>query len=327
MTGAGEFDLIARYFAPLAAGDANSFGLTDDAAIISPNTGHELVVTADMAVAGRHFFADDAPAAIAQKLLRVNLSDLAAKGARPHGYILTIALPRPVSEDWVAAFAQGLADDQTRFDIGLLGGDTVSTDGPVCLSLTAMGWVRGGQMLRRNGARAGDLVLVSGTLGDAALGLKLRQGKAARDLSEADAGYLRDRYLLPRPRTALGPLLIGQATAAIDISDGLGADLGHICQQSQCGAVITLDAVPLSDAARRMHEAGAADWSDIIAGGDDYELAFTVPPEAEDKITSIAKKSGVTISKIGKIAKGNGVIFLDDDGVELPLSRVGYQHF
>lgn len=327
MTGAGEFDLIARYFAPLAARDANSFGLTDDAAIIAAEAGHELVVTADMAVAGRHFFADDPPDAIAQKLLRVNLSDLAAKGARPHGYILTIALPRPVPEAWVAAFAQGLADDQARFDIGLLGGDTVSTDGPICLSLTAMGWVPAGRMLRRNGAQAGDLVFVSGTLGDAALGLKLRQGKVAPDLSEAEAGHLRARYLLPRPRTALGPRLIAHATAAIDISDGLAADLGHICRQSQCGAEIALAALPLSDAARAMRRTAAADWSDIIAGGDDYELAFTVPPEAEEKVISIAKDVGVTISKIGIITEVKSLRFLDGDGAELPLSSTGFQHF
>ncbi len=323
----GEFGLIARYFAPLAAKDPNSFGLTDDAAIIAPRSGYELVVTADMMVAGRHFFADDPADAVARKLLRVNLSDLAAKGALPHGYILTIALPQPVSEDWVAAFARGLADDQRRFDITLIGGDTVSTEGPLCVSLTATGWVPCGQMLRRNGARAGDLVFVSGTLGDGALGLKLRQGENVSGLSEAQAAHLRERYLLPRPRATLGPRLVGHASAAIDISDGLVADLGHICQQSRCGAAINRDALPLSDAVQAMRRSGMAAWSDIIAGGDDYELAFTLPPDAEGEVIQIAEEVGVTISRIGIISEGESLVLLDEEGAELPLSHTGYQHF
>ena len=324
---ASEFDLIARYFAPLAANDPNSFDLTDDAAIVAPRSGYELVVTADMMVAGGHFFADDPPDAVARKLLRVNLSDLAAKGALPHGYILTIALPQPVTEDWVAAFARGLADDQRRFDLTLIGGDTVSADGPLCVSLTAMGWVPCGQMLRRNGARMGDLIFVSGTLGDAALGLKLRQGTDLSGLSDAQAAHLFERYLLPQPRAALGPRLVGHASAAIDISDGLAADLGHICRQSRCGAEINLDALPLSDAAKAMRRSAAAGWPDIVTGGDDYELAFTLPPAAEQEVLQIAEEVGVTVSRIGVISEGEAVIFRDEDGAELPLSRTGYQHF
>ncbi len=321
---ADEFALIAEIFAPLAKADANSFGLTDDAAIISPPAGKDLVVTADMMVAGVHFFADDAPDMIARKLMRVNLSDLAAKGAAPHGYILTVALPRNVTMAWLRSFAKGLAQDQAEFGINLLGGDTTATNGPLCLSLTAMGWVNKGRMLRRSGAQTGDDIYVSGTIGDAMLGLRVRRDGPIAGLSKAQNNYLLGRYLIPQPRNILAPLLSGLAHAGIDISDGLAADLGHILETSAVGAEIQLADIPLSDAAKALQQ---LDIAYLISGGDDYELLLSCAPAHRQTLAEISVKTGVSLTRIGHVTATKEAVFLDKNGTRTPLKRAGYQHF
>lgn len=315
----GEFERIGRFFRPLAAPGA--LGLTDDAALLAPAPGHVLVVTADALVEDVHFRAADPPDLVARKMLRVNLSDLAAMGARPLGYVMTTALPRRCGTDWLAGFSAGLAADQAEFGIGLLGGDSVATPGPITLSLTAFGEVPVGQAIRRNGARPGDGVFVTGTVGDGALGLCALQGGLPEDLSDADRAFLADRYLLPRPRTAVGPALRGVATAMLDVSDGLVGDLGHIAQTSGVGAEIERDRVPLSPAARAAVTRDSALWGAILGGGDDYELLFTARTEAPDVVR------GVPVHRIGRVVAGAGVRVLDDAGRSVTVPGSGYRHF
>jgi len=322
-----EFALIAEIFAPLATGDPNSFGLTDDAAIIAPSAGKDLVVTADMMVAGVHFFADDAPELIARKLMRVNLSDLAAKCATPHGYILTVALPKNVSLAWLRGFASGLAQDQAEFGITLLGGDTTATDGPLTASITAMGWVKRGRMVRRSGAQAGDDIYVTGTIGDAWLGLKLRHHGGIEGLAPLHQDCLLQRYLLPMPRNLLSPHLMGRIHASIDISDGLAADLGHVTRASSVGANIQSSVIPFSDAARTMLSMQHAALEDLITGGDDYELLFTAAVKQRRAIVAIAAKTGIAITRIGQITGGRELVFANAEGREMTLKRHGYRHF
>ncbi|HEX4889523.1 MAG TPA: thiamine-phosphate kinase [Alphaproteobacteria bacterium] len=322
-----EFALIAQIFAPLAAGDPGSFGLTDDAAIISSRAGQDLVVTADMMTAGVHFFADDAPDLIARKLLRVNLSDLAAKGAKPHGYILTVALPVDTGMPWLRAFAEGLARDQAEFGINLLGGDTTAAQGPLCLSVTATGWVGQGGMLRRSGAQAGDDIYVSGTIGDAGLGLRVRRDGPLAGLSAEQNEFLLGRYLLPQPRNQLGVALAGAAHACLDVSDGLAADLGHITGTSRVGAEIQLLDIPLSRAAKTALDLKLADITELIGAGDDYELLFTAPPAQAQALRKIAAAANVAICRIGRIIAGSGVVFLDQANAPVTLKKSGYRHF
>ena len=276
----GEFEFIARRLRPLAT-TPGALALTDDAALLDPAAGRQLVLTKDAMVAGVHFLPDDPPGQIAQKLLRVNLSDLAAMGAAPLGYLLALARPKEISDAWLDEFCAGLAADNAAFGIALLGGDTVSTPGPLTLSLTAIGEVPTGSALLRSGAGPGDDVWVSGTLGDAALGLKVLQG--ALDVTEPARTFLIERYRLPQPRLALGQALRGIASAAIDVSDGLVADLGHILETSGVGAALHADALPLSEAARDLP--GARDAA--LAGGDDYELLFTAPSKRRAEIAAL----------------------------------------
>ena len=329
----GEFELIRRYFAPLAAAAPAALGLGDDAAILSPRPGQDLVVTADALVAGVHFLPDDPPEQIARKMLRVNLSDLAAKGATPLGYLMTCAFDGRVDEPWLASFCAGLAADQAAFGIGLLGGDTVGTLGPLTLSVTAMGEVPAGRALRRNAAQAGDLVFVSGTLGDSALGLKRLRGKLAA-LSAEEGIFLIDRYRLPQPRLQLGRALMeaGLAKAALDISDGLLADLGHIGEQSNLAAKIESARLPLSPAAARALQDDPALIADIAAGGDDYELLFTAPATAQAPIAALGQRLGLRLTLIGRMIEAAGshpgaVRLLDEKGREIALERRGWQHF
>jgi thiamine-monophosphate kinase len=322
-----EFALIAEIFAPLASADPGSLGLTDDAAIISPRAGKDLIVTADMMVAGVHFFADDAPDMIARKLMRVNLSDLAAKGATPHGYILTIALPQDVTMPWLRAFAEGLASDQAEFGFNLLGGDTTATRGPLCLSLTAMGWTLQGQMVRRSGAKQGDDIYVTGTIGDAGLGLRIRRDGPIPALTPEQNAFLLDRYLLPQPRNLLAGTLTGLAHAAIDISDGLAADLGHVTDTSGAGAEIQLAYIPLSDAASAALEQQATDIGALISGGDDYELLLTTASGNRQAMAELSARTGVPMTRIGRITSGNEIVFLDGNNARMDLKSTGYKHF
>jgi thiamine-monophosphate kinase len=314
----GEFEFIAHRLRPLATAPG-ALGLVDDAALLDPHPGMLLVLTKDAMVAGVHFLADDPPGQIAQKLLRVNLSDLAAMGAAPIGYLLALARPRAIEDDWLAAFCAGLAADNAAFGISVLGGDTVSTPGPLTLSLTAIGEVPKGEALLRGGARSGDDIWVSGTLGDAALGLAVLQG--ALEVAEPARARLVDRYRLPQPRLALGQALRGLAHAAIDISDGLLADLGHIVETSNLGAEIRAGLLPLSVA----DLPGAQDAA--LSGGDDYELLFTTPRSQRDAIEGLARQLALPLTRIGAMQFKPGIRVLDATGAEIHSERIGWQHF
>ncbi len=308
-----EFDLIARHFRPLAGPGALALG--DDAAVFLPPPGRELVAAADAMVAGVHFLPDDPPDLVARKLLRVNLSDLAAMGAVPLGYLLTVSVPRDTSDAWFAAFARGLAADQAAYGLSLLGGDTTSTPGPVSLSLTILGSVAPGCALRRVGAAAGDGLWVTGTIGDGALGLRaLRE-----ELADPD-GTLARRYRLPEPR--LGLALHGIAGAAMDVSDGLVQDAGHLARAAGLGVVIEAAAVPRSAAARA---AGPGWLGTCLTGGDDYELLLAVPPGREDAL--LAAVGAVPVTRIGGFVAGEGVRVLDAGGGTMALRSGGWSHF
>ncbi len=327
MNGApGEFGLIRRYFAPLAAGEPGALGLGDDAAVIEPADGHSLVVTADTIAEGVHFLPDDPPDQIARKALRVNLSDLAAMGAAPRAYTLALALGRDRDENWVAAFASGLADDQQRFGVTLIGGDTVAAPGATTLSVTAVGEVGEGRELTRGGARAGDDIWVSGTIGDAGLGLRVLRDELSIGDESLDAAAI-SAYRLPEPRIALGTALFGLATGTIDVSDGLAADLGHICEQSSTGAVIELPAVPLSEFGARLAADDPAWPARLITDGDDYELLFSAPPVAEGEINALAERLALRITRIGAIEPGSEVRVLDHAGNSTEIGPAGYRHF
>ncbi len=301
-----EFSLISRYFRPLAG--TAGLDLLDDAAVLAPPAGRELVISADAMVAGVHFLADDAAELVARKLLRVNLSDLAAMGATPLGYLLTVALPKPLDEGWIAGFARGLALDQAEFGLALLGGDTVGTPGPVTLSLTILGHVAPGRAWRRSGGQAGDELWVTGTIGDAALGLLALRG----ELDDPD-GTLAERYHLPRPR--LGLPLDEAVHAAMDLSDGLAQDCAHLAGASGLAAVIHAAAVPLSPAARACNR-----LETCLTGGDDYELLVAAAPEAAPAL----RRCGLT--RIGRLEAGAGVSVLDARGAEMTLPN-GWDHF
>jgi thiamine-monophosphate kinase len=323
-TALGEFGRIARFFAPLAG--PGGLGLTDDAALVECAPGHRLVVTVDQAIENVHFLPQDPPGLVAKKLLRRNLSDLAAMGARPLHYLLTTALPADRGDDWVEAFAAGLAEDQARFGIDLIGGDSASTNGPVSLTVTAIGEVAEGREIRRSGARVGDRIWVSGTIGDAFLGLKVLRGGYA-NLAPDEWAALTRRFQLPEPRVELGPRLARIAHAMIDVSDGLLGDLGHICEVSGTGATVALALIPLSDAARRAATAEPDLPVRLVAAGDDYELLFAAPREADDQIGRIAAALGLRITAIGTIDKESGVRLVDAGGQPIPVATAGYRHF
>jgi thiamine-monophosphate kinase len=313
--GLGEFGLIAKYFRPLAS-HPGALALSDDAAVLPQTAGRDLVVTADALTAGVHFLPGDPPELIAAKALRVNLSDLAAKGAAPIGYLLALALPETTDEAWIAAFARGLGEDQARFAVSLLGGDTTATPGPLTIAITALGEVPSGTMLRRSGAKAGDAVFVSGSIGDAGAGLALLQARVTAD--DADTIFLTGRYRQPSPRLELGAALCGVASAALDVSDGLLADLGHIAEVSGVRIVVEAESVPRSPALRRRNPDG------ILAAataGDDYEIAFTAPPGA------MLPATAVPVTRIGRVESGAGVVLCDASGREIPVGRTGFTHF
>lgn len=321
----GEFQRIARIFAPLAESFPGALGLLDDAALIEPTADCEFVVTTDTIVAGVHYVGDEPASAVGRKLLRVNLSDLAAMGARPRIYTINVALPDSVDDAWLEDFAAGLAADQRQFDVVLAGGDSVATPGPTTLTLTAIGEVARGKALRRGGARPGDTVYVSGTIGDGALGLLAVRG-ALPELAAQDREWLAGRYRIPQPRLILGQALAGVATAALDVSDGLVGDLGHIAEASGVGCVVEADRVPLSEPARAALTADAGLRETILTGGDDYELLFTLPPERGDAVPAIAEQAGIPVTPIGRVETGRGVRVLDATGQAIEFARPGYVH-
>ncbi len=320
-----EFVRISRYFAPLTEGFPGAFGLTDDAAVIAPMPERDIVVTTDTMIAGVHFIGDERPDLIAAKLLRVNLSDLAAMGATPLAYMLNIALPASIGDDWLRAFAEGLAADQAAFAVTLAGGDSVTTPGPSVLTITAFGTVEAGRAVRRSAAQVEDIVYVSGTIGDGAIGLKLLHDEVP-GLSPDKRDELIGRYRLPRPRIGLGLRLVGLASAAIDISDGLAADLMHVLAASGVGAEIDAASVPLSDAARAVLDREPDLLATVLTGGDDYELLFTVAPGYAAKIVKIATDISLPLTPIGRIVADRELHITAPDGTEMQLARKGWVH-
>ncbi len=324
---ADEFELIARYFAPLAGDEPGAFALADDAAVLGIEPGQRMVITTDTIVESVHFRSDDPPAVVAAKALRVNLSDLAAMGAIPKAYTLSLALPEDRDEEWVGQFALALAAEQASFDLTLIGGDTVATPGRLTVTVTAFGTLPAGSELRRSNARAGDAVYVSGAIGDAALGLKVLKGELP-DLAPEHARALKDRYHRPRPRVSLGPRLTDLANAAIDISDGLAADLGHVCAASGMAATIMAPRVPLSEAARAAVAADPGLMTAVLTGGDDYELLFTCAPDDAPAVAALSRELDLPLTAIGQVAEGDGgVRVIDANGRDMVLGDTGYRHF
>lgn len=323
----GEDKLIERFFKPLAA-HPGALSLSDDAACLTPPAGHDLVLTADMIVADVHFFADDPADTIAKKALRVNLSDLAAKGAEPIGALLAISFPGAVEEKWTEAFSRGLGEDCAAFNCPLLGGDTTKTPGPLSISITAIGKVPTGKMVKRAGAKPGDLVVVSGTIGDGALGLRVVKGDTAlAQLTYEQLDYLKMRYRVPEPRMALAKLLCDYANAAMDVSDGLVGDLGKFANVSDVSARIETSKLPLSNAAHDALEYAAGYLKDILTGGDDYEVLAAIPEDRYPAFAEAAGKAGVPVTAIGSFGPGEGVTVLGADNEELAFGRGSYSHF
>lgn len=322
-----EDELIGRVFAPLAG--PGGLGLLDDAALLSPSPGRDLVLTADAVVSGVHFFPDDPPRSVGRKALAVNLSDLAAKGAVPRGFLLTLALPDRWDPAWVDAFSRGLGDEASAGSCPLLGGDTVRTPGPLTISITAVGEVPAGRMVRRTTARPGDRLCVSGTIGDAALGLALQAEPEAPWVGELAAEqkvFLLDRYRHPRARLGLAPVLLAHAGAAMDISDGLAGDLAKMMRTSGTTAVVETAQVPLSEAAMAaLAEAGLLER--ILTGGDDYEILCCVPQGRFAAFAADAAAAGVPVAEIGTVLAGDGLPIFRDRGRETRYERGSFSHF
>jgi thiamine-monophosphate kinase len=316
---ASEFDLIRQYFTKPTR--HTSLGVGDDAALLMVENGHELAVSADMLVAGTHFLDDTDPCLLGWKSLAVNISDMAAMGAMPKWATLAIALPS-ADESWVAAFAKGLFSCADNFGIDLIGGDT--TRGPLSISIQIMGQVPSGQAIKRNGARPGDDIWVSGFIGDAALALNHLLNK--HSLTEQEYERTLPALLKPQPRVALGISLRGIASSAIDISDGLLADLGHILDASGVGAKLLLDQIPRSETLKRhLHQEGVLDM--MLAGGEDYELCFTASPSLRDEIHRIMTVNEITLSRIGTIEHSPGIHLLDHNHDPIRTGELGFDHF
>jgi len=319
-----EFDLIARHFTRVTPGAV--LGVGDDCALLAPTPGMQLAVSSDMLLEGRHFSPQDSPAGIGHKSLAVNLSDLAAMGATPRWATLSIALPEE-NDAWLTAFARGFFRMADLHGIELVGGDT--TRGALTISITVMGEVPPGQALRRDGAQPGDDIWVSGVIGSAAMALAYRQGRLF--MEQIDAARVLPALYLPTPRVELGIALRGIATSAIDISDGLLGDLGHILQRSQTsagpiGARLEFAALPTLPVVQNyLHEAVARDC--VLAGGDDYELCFTAPAGRHDAVQAAARSAGVAVTRVGHITAEPGLVVVDADGQPLPTERTGYDHF
>ena len=319
-----EFDLIAKHFTRATPGAV--LGVGDDCALLAPTPGMQLAVSSDMLLEGRHFSPQDSPAGIGHKSLAVNLSDLAAMGAQPRWATLSIALPE-ANDAWLTAFARGFFRMADQHGIELVGGDT--TRGALTISIAVIGEIPPGQALRRDGAQAGDEVWVSGVLGSAAMSLAYRQGRLF--MEQIDAARVLPALYLPTPRVELGIALRGIAHSAIDISDGLLGDLGHILQRSQVGAqsigarleFASLPTLPVVQA--YLHEAVARDC--VLAGGDDYELCFTAPASKYNAVLAAAANAGVAVTRIGHITAESGLTVIDTDGQPLSIEHTGYDHF
>jgi thiamine-monophosphate kinase len=329
---AGEDSLIRGYFAPLAAGFAGAFGLEDDCAALSPEPGRDIVLKTDAVAEGVHFFATDAPEDIAWKAVAVNVSDLAAKGATPIGYLMSLSFPVPPARAWLERFVAGLREAQERFGMSLIGGDTDRRpNAPVSITVMAIGSVPKGRMVRRGTAQAGDVLYVTGTLGDAALGLRLRTGeiddKGGAHLAASEREFLLRRYLRPEPRLALVSVLLAFARSAMDLSDGLVKDLGRLCRASGKAAQVEAWLVPLSPPARTLLERRPELALLPLTGGDDYEILVTVAPEAVSSFEAAARGAGVPVTRIGAVCEGGGVTVRDSSGRTIDIASPGYDHF
>lgn len=324
----GEQQLIQDLFAPLAKAAPGAFGLRDDAAVLACQAETDIVITTDAVVEGTHFLASDAPDLIARKALRTNLSDLAAKGAEPAGYLVSLAAPRRCDRDWVEKFASGLAADQKEYGCYLLGGDTVRTDGPVTVSITATGTVPKDEMKRRSGARAGELIYVTGTIGDSCLGLKVLKGEQFAGTASAEQRrFLADRYQIPQPRTGFIPAVRAHASAAMDVSDGLAGDLSLLCAASGVTAQVDLTQVSLSDAARAVMDGDLVSLEELMSGGDDYELLLSVQPNSVYALESAARRQDLQVSRIGRVVAGDGPpVFYGPGETLIEFERASYSH-
>jgi thiamine-monophosphate kinase len=324
-----EDDFIATHFRPIAT-HPGAFGLTDDAAAIAPPPGCDLVLKTDGVISGVHFFPDDPADTVARKALRINLSDLAAKGAAPLGFLLSIGLPAGLPPGWIKSFAHGLREDAEHYGCPLLGGDTDKSLGAIMVYIMALGTVPHGTMVRRKGARPGDVVIATGTIGDAALGLRLKQDDATAArwrLDPAMEAHLLGRYLLPQPRTAIAGALRRYATAAMDVSDGLAGDLAKLARVSGVAAEVAAGDVPLSGAARQAVAAEPALLETVLTGGDDFEVIATVPRERLDDLRQEAEAAGVAVTPFGVVKAGAGTRFRDADGHVLAFRQPSYSHF
>ena len=328
----GEEAIIQGFLAPLALGYPGAFGLRDDCAAITPTPGHDLIVKTDPVAEGVHFSADDAPEDIAWKALAVNVSDLAAKGARPLAYLMALSFPEPPTASWMQRFAQGLGAAQAAFGMHLVGGDTDRRPGPITISITVFGEVPAGTMVQRSTARAGDLIYVSGSLGSAAIGLLVRRDPALAgvwDLDDAQRAEVLGRLHRPQPRLQLGDPLRAYASAAMDLSDGLAKDLDRMCRVSGCGALLRLTDLPMSTGVAQLVAADPEHWTAVIASGDDYEVLATVCPANAPAFESAVRAAapGLPMSCIGAMVAGSGVIIAQADGRPLLLDRTGWEHF
>ena len=332
----GEEAIIQEYLAPLAAGYPGALGLKDDCATITPTPGCDLVVKTDPVASGIHFLEDDPPADIGWKALAVNVSDLAAKGAAPRAYLMALSFPEPPTRAWMAEFARGLGDAQAAFGMHLIGGDTDRRPGPITVSITVFGEVPTGRMVRRGAARAGDALFVTGSLGQAALGLAMLRDRGLGmtwGLGEAEIAAAIRRYRRPQPRLAVRQVLLDHARAAMDLSDGLAKDLGRMCRASGCGAQVYIEQVPREAAARAAIAFDRSRWSDVVAAGDDYELLVAVAPEKADAFDAAANQAGrcarepFAVTRIGDLTASDAIRFLDSDGKSLQLERSGWDHF
>jgi len=321
----GEFELIRNFFAPLSGNIAGAFGLTDDVAVLTAPEGHDIVVKTDAIVEGVHFHRSDPPGTIAKKALRVNISDFAAKGARPGAWLLALALPDWPDTSWFERFVRGLAEDQEVFAVALAGGDTVRTSGMLTIVVTMTGFVPDGAVIRRAGAAAGDIVYVTGTIGDAGGGFDLIQASARRHTAWQEE--LISRYLIPRPRLAFGQALRGLASAALDVSDGLIADLGHLADVSRVRVEIAAESIPLSPALRQLYGDDLASIMRAATAGDDYEIAFTAPPAKSSAIAKAALQTKTDVTAVGRVVAGAGAVMLDAQGREVTFIHKGYTHF
>lgn len=324
---ASESAIITEFFAPLTEGNSGAAGLRDDCAVVTPEPGSEFVVTTDSLIEGVHFFPGDMPAF---KALAVNVSDLIAKGATPVFYLLNLALPGPPTRGFLKRLTAGLAEAQQAFGCYLIGGDTDRTHGPLTLTITAIGKLPIGSIVRRSGGRPGDILAVTGTIGDAGLGLALRKNEAlvnAMRPMEQVCHALLAKFNKPRPNIAVADLVRTYATAAMDISDGLAKDIARMAATSDTGAELRLDAVPVSGAAQAFINEGHANKIELVGSGEDYEVLLAVAPESWKALTDAANARGIDMGRIGTLTEGSAVVWHDSDGQPVEIANPGWDHF